>query len=559
MAVNYMDRLAALRGDRQHAAGASSHSRSAPVLHADEKSKSKRKGKRKLSRKQLKALASGRKKQAQMRAEKKMGKKKRKSPKRSSKRRSPGKAERRTSRLAKFRTRAAKRGKTVRKRKSKGVTTYTFAKKRRRKKSASKRKYKRKKTMAKSSKRSRAAKKAARTRARNKAARREAGRKAARKRKRKHGGGRKRSGHGRKRSYSRSRKRSAPKRRRRRGGRARRRNKGLIRRHNRSGKFVGRGGRIRGRKRRGGYHKAGRVVRESYSMENPLDMSEVAVGLGMGLVGFIAADVADRMMAGRGKLGGTLYAEAAPIYSDYYRLGVAFLLTAAPLAGAHFVNGAKHKHLRTGLQFIGFGAGIRSLGHLVTDVIASQFKSNSMIGPTVQALYPHEIVSGAQSQGVAQTGAAGLPEHIGEAARGLGAIPEGLAACCNTSSRMLNTALSPLQPIGRSAEMGGAAAGYGPPPVALPPPIERIVQQPYSPPSVTRQATPVPLRDTAPVPPPAITQQPQLAPREVVAQTPSAQSMAAAYAPVSAMPVAQAGVNGLPPGPFSWSADEAND
>lgn len=565
MAVNYMDRLAALRGDRQHAAGASSHSRSAPVLHADEKSKRKRK--KKLSRKQKAALAKGRRVMKQMRSEKKMAKKSRKSrksPKRSAKRRGGYKtqAAKKTRRLAKLRALAHKQGKTVRKRRKKGVTTYSITKKRKRKKSPSKRKYKRKAKMAKSSKRSRAAKKAARTRARNKAARREAGRKAARKRKRKHGGhkrsGHKRKrGHGRKHGRRRGKKRSAP-RRRKRGGRARKRNRGLVRRNNRSGKFVGRGGRIRGRKRRGGYHKAGRVLREGYSMENPLDMGEVVTGLGMGLIGFIVADVSDRMMAGRGPLGGLPAAEAAPIYSDYGRLGVAAVLTIAPLAGAHFINGAKHKHLRTGLQFIGFGAGIRTLGHLVTDVVVAALKSNATVGPTIQSLYPAEIVAAGQIAGAKAAGAGALPEQIGEAMRGLGAIPEGLGACCNATSRMLNTALSPLQPIGRSAENGGAAANYAPGPQALPPPIERIVAQPYSPPSVTRQATPVPMTPPqmtpAPIPPPSIVGQ--------TPATPSAISMQAAYAPQPVLPAVPVGgpsfvgPAGLPAsGPFGW-ADE---
>lgn len=565
MAVNYMDRLAALRGDHSHAAGAS-----APVLHADEKKKSRKK-KRKLSKKQKAALAKGwRLMKAKRRAEKKMAKKKRKSskrsaPKRKSKRGYKSAAGRRTARIGAFHRRAHKAGKRVRKRKSKGVTTYTFAPKRKRSKSrkapkrSKSRKHKKRKSVMghrKSSKRVAAGKKAARTRKRHKAER-----AAARRR-----GGRSHKRHGHRKHKRHAHKRAAP-RRRKRGGRARRRSGGNIRRNNRSGKFVGRGGRSRrshvvhygASRKRGGYHRAGRIVKENYSMENPLDMSELATGLGAGLLGYIAADVADRMIAGRGVLGGTLYAEAAPIYSDYMRLGAGLLMAAAPLVGAHFVNGAKHRHLRAGLQFFGFGAGVRTLGHLFTDLVSSQLKGNATVGPTIQALYPHEIASAGQIAGAKVAGAGALPEQIGEAARGLGMIPEGLAACCNASSRMLNPALSVLQPIGRSAEMGGAAAGFAPPPVALPPPIERIVQQPFSPPSVTRQATPIPMTPAVP-PPPGFQQQPQLpSARQVVAAT---NPMTAAYVPQPALPApvgapSFVGPAGLPASPFAWGNNDS--
>lgn len=437
---------------------------------------------------------------------------------------------------------------TLHGKKARGYYKRRTAPKKRRKGSHKRKSYKRKTTMAgkrKSAKHVKAGKKAARTRARHKAERAAARR----------GGKRKHKRHGHK--------RAAP-RRRKRGGGGRPRSRGQIKRNNRTGKFVGRGGRSRrshvthygASRKRGAYHKAGRIVREGYSMENPLDMGELATGLGMGLIGFIAADLTDRYLAkGRPPLGGTLYAEASPIYADYLRLGVGLGMAILPLAGAHFINGAKHRHIRAGLQFLGFGAGLRTLGHVFNDVVASTLKDNATVGSYVQGLYPHEIVSqgmlAAANAQMAKTGAGALPEHIGAEVQGMGAIPEGLAACCNASSRMLNTALSPLQPIGRSAEGGGAAANFAPPPVM--PPIERIVQQPYTPAVPMRQPNGGGGGTTTPVPPPGFApQQPQLPARQAMA--PGATSMAAAYAPVPSAGAQPAfvGPAGLPTSPFVW-------
>lgn len=246
----------------------------------------------------------------------------------------------------------------------------------------------------------------------------------------------------------------------------RRRTRGLVRRANRTGKFVSRGGRVRGRKVRGGYHKAGRILKENYSLENPLDGSELVVGLITGVLGFVAADMADRFLAIGSKTptGATAIATSAPIYSDYMRLGAGVGLTAVPLIGAHFVNGAKHKNTRTALQLFGLGAGIRTLGHVVSDLIAYALKSNS----TVASLYGTEILAQGATTGGNKVGAGALPEEAMAMGVGMGAIPEGLAACCNNTSRLLNGALSPLQPIGRSP-------GEQVVPPALPPPIERMV------------------------------------------------------------------------------------
>jgi hypothetical protein len=600
MAVNYMDRLAALRGDRQHAAGAHGSVRSAPVLHADEEKKRAKKKKWKGTKKQRAALAKG---QRALAAKRRAAKKGKSMPKRKKSRRAkPTRVTRgrkavarRKKALARRRAKPTRvtRGRkavarrkaerrieqmTPKQRKAHYLALLGTGRKKKRKKSKrraapkrtamSKKKRKKSSHKRKSPKRVAAGKKAARTRKRHKheraAARRRGGG-------RKRRGGHKRGSHKR-RGRKRGHRRSAP-RRRKRGGRARRRSRGLVRRSNRSGKFVGRGGRIHGRKRRGGYHKAGRILREGYSMENPLGMSELGVGLLTGLVGYIAADLTDRYLAaGRPPLGGTLYAEATPLYSDFLRLGVGLGMAIVPLAGAHFLDGNKHAHIRAALQFFGFGAGLRTLGHLFNDVVAGQLKNNSMVGSTVQALYPHEIISQAQLAGaqaqIAKTGAAGLPENIGAEAHGLGMIPEGLAACCNASSRMLNPALSVLQPIGRSAEGGGAAANYAPPPVALPPPIERIVQQPYTPPVDYRNGggggggrQPTPQQPVNPPPgimqppPPAMSQPPA---RVVVAQTPGAQTMVSAYAPaVPAVGNTPGGVNGLPQTPFGWGGEDA--
>jgi hypothetical protein len=599
MAVNYMDRLAALRGDRQHAAGAHGSLRSAPVLHADERAKKSAKRKKKLSRKQRAALAKGRRVMAAMRRTKKKGKsmpKRKKSrgakPVRTSRGRAAVTRHKRSlaSRRAAATRRRAKPVRVTRGRKAVArrraerriermtpkqrkahylALLGTGRKKKRKKRAAPKRnamaKKKRKKSKSggrKSPKRVAAGKKAARTRKRHRAERAAARRGGGRKRRR---GGHKRRSH--KRSHAR---RAAPKRRRRRGGRARRRNKGLVRRNNRTGIFVGKGGRARGRKRRGGYHKAGRILREGYSMENPLSMSELGIGLVTGLVGYIAADLTDRYLAAnRPPLGGTLYAEATPIYSDYLRLGLGLGMAIVPLAGAHFLDGNRHSHIRAALQFFGFGAGLRTLGHLFNDVVAGQLKNNSMVGAQVQRLYPHEIVSQAQLAGaqaaIAKTGAAGLPEHIAQEVAGLGAIPQGLAACCNTSSRMLNPALSVLQPIGRSAEGGGAAANYAPPPVSLPPPIERVVQQPYTPIDMgggggggggggrTPGGNGGGMRAPTPAQPALPQQPPATVARNIIVQQPAAQSMVSAYAP--ALPPPVAGVNGLPDSPFGWGED----
>jgi hypothetical protein len=599
MAVNYMDRLAALRGDHQHAAGA--HGRvSAPVLHADEEKK-RRKKKRKLSRKQKAALAKGRKKMAQMRRAKRRKSMPRKRRRRHARetamvvhRKSGGgkgsvpykktKKSGPSNISAKARTRKHKRiaaKKYYGKRKGKTYLTTRTPKIRKKRRASAKRRrkttamvvyrakrrtHKRKKAMGhrKSAKRVAAGKKAARTRKRHKAER-----AAARRR-----GGRRH--HKRKRVHH----RAAPRRRRhrKRGGHARRRYRGYVRRAGRGrhgGQFVARGGRQHGRRVTRRYHKAGRITREGYSMENPLDMGELATGLATGLVGYVAADLVDRYLASSqppfgGTPDGMMYAAAAPIWSNYLRLGVGLAMGALPLASAHFIDGAKHRHLRAAVQFFGFGAGLRTLGHLVDDLLAMTMKNNT----SMQPLFAHEITAQGMLAGVQKTGAAGLPEHIVAAAYGMGAIPEGLAACCNATSRMLNPSLSPLQPIGRNLDGGGSS--FAAPPQALPPPIERIVQQPYSPPVPSTPREVMQRMDQqpqhprnggggggVPVSPPTAALVPNgrpVAPAMTsIAPAPAAAPaamMAAAYPIAGAAPGGvPVGAHGLPQSPFGWGED----
>ena len=265
----------------------------------------------------------------------------------------------------------------------------------------------------KSSKRVAAGKKAARTRKRNKAEHKAAGRKGARRSKARKGGSRRKARKGSRKS-------------RRAGARSSNRSSqrvvkqtivkhvptgGLLvqapkRSKRRKAKRAGkrRSGRKGARKGRKGTRRAKR----SAAMENPMTTTELVVGGFTALVGFLTADVVDRMLATHALTdkgtkdanGNELYADNPPTTGDYtglynataicapmdvkrWLVGVGGL-TVLPLVGAHFV---KNDTARSALQFFAFAAGVRIIGKGVTDLVAGMLTAN----PIGQQLYDGEM------------------------------------------------------------------------------------------------------------------------------------------------------------------------
>jgi hypothetical protein len=501
MSVNYMDRLEAFRGEHHHAASAS-----APVLHADEEpGKKSRKKKRRLSPKQKAALAKGRRIAARRR--------------------------KRVAEEGKRRTRRRKRVAKGTIPPERAMVLYRPSRRSKAKREEEEVMAKRGKSKRKSHKRKKRAVHRRRPVHRRRVHRR---RPVHRRRVHRRRPAHRRRVHRRRPAHRRRVHRRRPVHRTPHGG-------GLV-------VF-----------RRGPRHEIGRI----YAMENPLSMRELGVAFLASGLGYLTADLSDRYLASSiPPLGGTIYSEASPIYSDPIRLGTGAALALLPLLGAHYVSSPG---FRSGLQFFGLGSGLRTIGHLVSDLVVRFGKKKEF----VQRFYPHEIVSQAQLAGAEKQGAGALPEHIGQA--GVGEIPAGLASCCNISSRMLNAAVSPFQPIGRSA---ASSAPVMPPPAQvvqeLPP--AHVVQEPSFPPpavipppvrtvapAVTSQAPAPPVTSQVSAPPapalpaPVLTQaQSTVAPTEV--KSANTQAMTAAYAPANNTATTPVGAAGAP-SPYAW-ADE---
>ena len=142
--------------------------------------------------------------------------------------------------------------------------------------------------------------------------------------------------------------------------------------------------------------------RRGYALENPLSVTEIAVGSFTGIVGFLAEDALDRVIATHalgpsasgapGSDGKPLYGDTpgttgayAGLYNatavlapmDWKRWVAGGAMTLVPFAIAAFVSGKSAPVARSSLQFFGFGAGVRFLGKAATDLMAKLFGRTS--------------------------------------------------------------------------------------------------------------------------------------------------------------------------------------
>jgi hypothetical protein len=349
----------------------------------------------------------------------------------------------------------------------------------------------------KSAKRAAAGRKAARTRKRNKAEHKAAGKKGARRAKRKGGkrkagkrkGGRRAGGRSSSRSSSRSNTRivkqtivkhvptggllvQAP---RRKAGKRKAR-KGGKRKSGRKGKRKG------SRKTRGHAFKRG-------AMENPMTSGELILGGFTGLLGFLAADVVDRLLAThaltdkgtKDAQGNELYADNPSTTGDYTGLYNATAICAPmdvkrwlvgvgamaglPLLAAHFV---KNDMARSGLQFFGFAAGVRIVGKGLTDLVAGMLTTN----PIGQQLYDGEMRAAAlkaNNGNPAATALASLPS-AGLGRPRLGAAAPGCAPCADKTGAGYPSMPREVAAPAASTPAPGPATQMAPPPAPPPAP-----------------------------------------------------------------------------------------
>jgi hypothetical protein len=375
-------------------ASASGKRKGGPKTPKTRKPMAKRKAKKsgRLSTAEIKSAGGIKEAWARRKAGKKSGARKRKSggknhgakrdaarkPHKTGKRKSPKRV------AAGKKAAATRKRKTAAKRASGRKSARKVASKRGKRKSGGKRK---------SAKRVAAGKKAAATRRRNKAAK-AAGRKPAKRSKAKRSKA--------KRSKARKGHRASPRRRRRAARSA------SVRVSRRKGRRSTRATLKVGRKSRSFRipRRARRVVALA-ALENPMNGSELFVGMVSGLFGFLGADALDRYLAthplvdknAKDAAGNELFADNPPTTGDYAglynataicapmdatRWAVGLAISGIPLITAHFVQAP---HLRSGLQFFGFAAGVRIVGKALTDLVASTLTKN----PIGQRLYDGEM------------------------------------------------------------------------------------------------------------------------------------------------------------------------
>jgi hypothetical protein len=239
------------------------------------------------------------------------------------------------------------------------------------------------------------------------------------------------------------------------------------------------------------------------ALENPLSGMELAITIFTGSVGYMAAEIADRMMAVRN--GAPLVTLAVnggkapqlPMYDDWPRLVVGAAITGAPLVASAFI---KSPTWRSALQTMGIGAGLRTVGHILVSV-AAKLTAPAADAKQTTAQVQKNIFAFEQSLASAydtwnkQTdqqktdaekayetaqGTAGLPQ-------GTGACPtckrtDGLGACCGRMSQQPPQAQPPLPPPPPIT----ATPPASPPPVSMQPPmVPQAPPPPYNPPAVT--------------------------------------------------------------------------
>ena len=238
--------------------------------------------------------------------------------------------------------------------------------------------------------------------------------------------------------------------------------------------------------------RARRVVAFA-ALENPMNGTELFVGMVSGLFGFLGADALDRYLAthplvdknAKDASGNELYADNPPTTGNYAglynptaicapmdatRWAVGLAMAGIPLITAHFVQAP---NLRSGLQFFGFAAGVRIVGKALTDLVASTLTNN----PIGQRLYDGEMRAMVlkNNQGnMTSPALASLPTA------GLGRPMLGAAPCAPCAQKAAGTAGVAYPSMPR--EIAAPVAAKNPVVTQAPPP-------PVVPPSVPNTAT----------------------------------------------------------------------
>jgi hypothetical protein len=231
-------------------------------------------------------------------------------------------------------------------------------------------------------------------------------------------------------------------------------------------------------------------------MENPMGGAELFIGGVMGLVGFLTADLMDRVIVTHaltvnptpGANGVVRYIDTPPttgnypnIYNataicapmDWRRWLAGVAISGVPISIAHFV---KAPNGRAALQFFGFAAGVRIFGKGLIDLVAKVTSSN----PVGQRLYDGEMRAMAlHANSGATTGPGGDLSNLPSA--GLGRPKTlGAADCAPCADKATAGAGYPSLP--REVATAAAASGGAPQAnvVAPPPPPPAPTAQPAS-------------------------------------------------------------------------------
>jgi hypothetical protein len=226
-------------------------------------------------------------------------------------------------------------------------------------------------------------------------------------------------------------------------------------------------------------------------MENPLGGMEIFVGGLTALIGFGAADFADRMIAthaltdknAQDANGVELWADNPPTTGSYSGLFNATavcapmnamrwvsggLITIVPLTLAQWVRGPTAK---SSLQMFGFGAGVRTLGKGLIDLVAVVARK-SEVG---QRLYDGELRANSLNGGTAadttfpSAGLGRVPRALGAGAPKCRCGGSGVG-CCSVAPQ------APTQPPGQTATPPQPMTTQVTPPVPPAPPAPPTIR-----------------------------------------------------------------------------------
>ena len=178
-------------------------------------------------------------------------------------------------------------------------------------------------------------------------------------------------------------------------------------------------------------HEAPRRYRRHARRSNPFSGAELAIAIGTGALGFVAADFLDRFLAtydptdatkptdrftsdGAGTLANTLNVASRP---GLVRGGAAVAMAVVPLVGSLFID---QPYVRSSLEGFGIGAAINAVKLLVNNVIMPLLspKDTSTAGlqkSFIARLYPAEI---AASINMAAAPTAGQPAAVSSSGSG---------------------------------------------------------------------------------------------------------------------------------------------